>query len=414
MPSRPSYDSAERGAARIEHRAPTFPLSRPEEAASRVPPGRPTSPPGTLNPVQIAWLDVLRGVSAQLVIMEHISDAVFPGSLIGRLDFAHLGVAVFFLLSGFLITHTVLARAAAERFTLREFMISRLARIYAPLVPALLLVAALDALMLGSPHYLWRADYTLPTFLANLAMLQDFPLFQVLRRLGVPEQPWFINAFGSVRPIWTISIEWWIYVTVGLVAFALITQRWPWWLLPALAFAAIEPAYHAIGGPGNGLTMIWLFGALLAAGFRTPLLRERLAPRSRRGQGLLALAAIALALLAAGRLVYNEGRVYDLIFLMLLTCVMFAPVLGALRDGARAPGWMRLLGALAFHSYSLYLTHLTLVTLALATLSGRIPDGWLVLVMFLGANIFAMGFARVFEVPHAALRRALLRRLGPG
>ncbi len=41
---------------------------------------------------------------------------------------------------------------------------------------------------------------------AQAVSLQECPLFQILRPLGVPNQPWFFGPFGSGRPFWTISI----------------------------------------------------------------------------------------------------------------------------------------------------------------------------------------------------------------
>lgn len=29
-----------------------------------------------------------------------------------------------------------------------------------------------------------------------------------------------INPFGSARPVWTLSLEWWMYMIVGIVFFS--------------------------------------------------------------------------------------------------------------------------------------------------------------------------------------------------
>ncbi|HYF06827.1 MAG TPA: acyltransferase [Acetobacteraceae bacterium] len=362
-----------------------------------------------LNPLQAAWLDLLRGVAAQLVVVSHALSLAVSEFHLHRLS--HFGVAVFFILSGFLITHTILERHERQGFSLREFVISRFARIFTPFVPAILLVALLDAVMLRSPHYIWHADYTPGTAIANLLMLQDFPLFQVLRHLRVPEQPWFFGPFGSARPFWTISIEWWIYVTVGVIAAMALSRRVTPVLLGVLAFAAIEPAYHVIAGAGNGLTLAWLFGGLLALARRNPGVRRSFMPRTRQGQGLLTIAGIAALVLAAARLYYTGGHVYDLHFLMLAGCALFAPVFGAEWPRGGVPGWMAVLRHLAFHSYSLYLIHLTIVVLMLATLETLMPLPVLIALMLLVSNVAAAAFAFAFETRHRAVRDWLLRRL---
>lgn len=363
-----------------------------------------------LNPFQSLWLDMLRGVAAQFVVLAHAIEMVFPHRSLGSAEIGQFGVSVFFLLSGFLITQAILDRAAAGRFTLTEFMVSRFARIYAPLVPALLLVALLDAAMLDWPHYAWRQDYGLGTALANLAMLQDFPLFQVLRRLGVAEQPWFFGPFGSGRPLWTISIEWWIYVSVGIAAALALRRRVARWLLVVLAFALVEPAYHAIG---NQLTLFWILGGLLAVA-RHSQGAARFLPATPRGRGVMWVVAVGCLGLALARMAFKQWLVFDLAFMSLAAVALFAPVFGAERGSGRAGLVLRGLGATAWHSYSLYLIHFTLLALLLPALGG-VVSGWpLAAALVVAANLAALPFAWAFEMRHRRLRAWLLARLGGG
>lgn len=44
------------------------------------------------------------------------------------------------------------------------------------------------------------------TFIGNLLMLQNFPKFDLS-----------ITTFGSGRPLRTLSIEWWLYMSFGLI-----------------------------------------------------------------------------------------------------------------------------------------------------------------------------------------------------
>lgn len=361
-----------------------------------------------LNPFQSLWLDMLRGLAAQLVVLAHAIELVFPHRHLGSAEIGQFGLSVFFLLSGFLISQTILDRAAAGRFTLTEFMVSRFARIYAPLLPALLLIALLDAVMLDWPHYTWRQDYGWGTALANLAMLQDFPVFQVLRRAGVAEQPWFFGPFGSGRPLWTISIEWWIYVSVGIAAAMALGRRVPRGLAVLLILALIEPAYHAIG---NQLTLFWILGGLLAIARRSEG-AARFMPATARGRAVLWAVALGCAALALARMAFKQWLIFDLAFMALAAVAMFAPVFGAERGSGRAGAVMRGVGATAWHSYSLYLIHFTVLALLLPALGGMVGGWVLVLALMLAANAAALPFAAAFEMRHRALRAWLLARFG--
>lgn len=353
------------------------------------------------------YLDVVRGLAAQCVLVHHAAVYFLPNSPLPQLGLGAIGVLVFFLLSGFLITGSIAGRVAVGKFSLAEFSISRFSRIFTPYVPAILLVALLDHFTMHAAGYPYAADDAPSTAVANVFMLQDFPVFQILRRLHMPEQPWFFRPFGSGRQFWTVSIEWWIYIAAGLFTLLLLRRRAPAWPMRLLMlFAVIEPAYNLVGGPGNCLTLAWLFGAGANLLYR----------RWSAGARLLSWAKpawVAALALAATRLVFTHGEIYDAVFALLLTAVLFLPLLTW--EHAVRPLWTRLnLHGVAFHSYSLYLTHLPLLTWFYYMISPRFSTSLALVLVFVGCNAFAVPFARLFEVPHVHVRSFLLRLLGGG
>lgn len=369
-----------------------------------------------LNPVpafsrsQSAYLDLLRGTAAQLVLLHHAVGYCLPNSGLAELGGGALGVLTFFLLSGFLITDTIQSRLAARRFSLTEFLVSRFSRIYTPYIPAIGLVAVLDHFIVGSPAYEYAADYRWATAIANLFMLQDYPVFQILRRLHVPEQDWFFRTFGSGRQFWTVSIEWWIYLTVG-IATALMLRRPPQRLLwVLLAIVAVEPTYHLVAGPGDSLALAWLFGGAAS------LIRRRVVAGTGSRIALLLKARLVLIWfllfgLTVMRLLFTHGRIYDAVFALLLAGLLFVPLL--MPANSRPPAQTRRfrLGILSFHSYSLYLTHGSLILL-LVTRYGDAVLGWQGMALLaVACNLAAMAFALVFELPHRRVRRAILHGL---
>ncbi len=146
-------------------------------------------------------LDGLRGVAVALVVGYHLAPDALPGGF--------LGVDVFFVLSGFLITSLLLAEAGARRgIDLRTFYLRRLRR----LAPALLLLAAglaLYAWRWASPGELGRLrEHTLWTlgYLANWRYIADGTTYTEL-----------VAGESPLRHTWSLAIEEQFYVAVPLL-----------------------------------------------------------------------------------------------------------------------------------------------------------------------------------------------------
>ena len=152
-----------------------------------------------MNPV----FDAIRAAAAILVLIGHAL-SIYKGWPTWP---QQLGVVIFFLLSGYLISQTLHSRLRDPASTFTDYAIDRCSRIYSGFLPALLFVAALDYVMISNysvhPEILQR--FSVGAFFANLFMLQA---------------PAITLPFASAAPFWTVAIEFWIYIFVGLVAFA--------------------------------------------------------------------------------------------------------------------------------------------------------------------------------------------------
>src|ERR1044071_5164975 len=121
-----------------------------------------------LSSAQQVFLDAVRGGAALMVALGHAAHYLLPGSWMANGQLQGMGVALFFLISGFLISHSVLRRLGDVRYDFRAYFIDRFCRIYCALLPALLLVVLLDGAVHDAPSYAWRHDYT-PQALAGNA-----------------------------------------------------------------------------------------------------------------------------------------------------------------------------------------------------------------------------------------------------
>ena len=252
----------------------------------------------------------LRGVAVLAVLAVHAWPELLRGGFVG--------VDMFFVLSGWLITGLVLDEQAAGRFSLPGFYRRRALRLF----PALCLVLA---------FCLVCAPFTFPAaarsvgghvaagagFVSNLALLREAGYF---------------DAASETKPLlhlWSLAIEEQFYLLWPLVLIALRRHgRWLFAVLAALALASFA-LNVALTAPGAKAAFFLLptraWELLLGAG---------LAVLKRRGSGWPALDA------AAARFALRRG-VPDA--LAAGGALLVAAAFALLDRGARFPGWWALL-----------------------------------------------------------------------
>ena len=180
------------------------------EAVSAQPAGtepRPAEPLGGSGggrPRYLPALDGLRAVAVVAVIAYHL----------GRLGGGFLGVDVFFVLSGFLITRLLVAeRESTGRISLRSFWKRRVRR----LLPALLTV--LPVVMLVSKAWLpsWRLTGIRDDALAALFYVANW-------RFVASGQSYFTQGVGPspLRHTWSLGVEEQFYVLWPLLVLAAV------------------------------------------------------------------------------------------------------------------------------------------------------------------------------------------------
>lgn len=328
-------------------------------------------------------LDLMRFLSAQLVFWGHLGSFLGGPDFLfgGRWQVQNLGVVVFFLLSGFLILRTL------PRYSgFGPYFIDRFARIYLTLIPGLLLIAAMDWAIARNGDTSFAGARGLGTLLGNLFMLQDFTLLRALPSLD-------ITSFGSARPLWTLAVEWWLYMFVGWI-FLGPRRRW------ITALLAIVPIAFATFERGNALTLIWLLGGALA--FLPGL---KITRHHSRAAMLLALLMFVLRLMRSGDFYDLQAALYLAAFLALL-CLE-----------ARSASWfdrlsggtIRLVQTLSGASYALYILHYSVIVLLI---SSGLATQWVVLGSVILANGLAIAVYLLFDRHHRRLAGRLRQILG--
>ncbi len=307
-------------------------------------------------------LDAIRGAAALVVFLNHwryLFFADYPQlshpSLAAKVLYAvtglgHSAVMVFFILSGFFISSSVIRAWEQNRWQWSWYAEQRLTRLYVVLVPALILGAGWDLLgshlFSGTPIYLDGTDYqlmlkhpvaeldTARSWLGSLFFLQGIRT----------------TVFGSNGPLWSLSYEFWYYLLfpIGLLALSRKSA-----VATKAASAAAGLLILAFIGKGIALYfLIWLLGTFVC------LCRPPRVFAGKAAGGLFAL-LFAAALLAPRFKLLPNGLLSD--FLVALTFSGF--LLFLLNAKLSAPGilYTKAARSLSNISYSLYLLHVPLL-----------------------------------------------------
>ena len=347
-----------------------------------------------------AYLDLLRALAASLVLFEHAGDVFgvpvgFPAGLVG--------VGIFFILSGFLILQSSLARARRPGPYFTPYMIDRFARVFTAYVPALILVAAVNAVAdLG--HWGQGGLSTGPAaFVGNLLLLQNYPVFQAMHRMA--DTGFYIRPYNTAEPFWTIPIEFWIYVVFGLAFFGLMLRERLGLLWPAsLALVAVPVVvWNAAAGGGNGLSLVWLAGA--TGGYVWTNAWHRSPRKLQIGSAVLLMGLACLV----GRGWKTGWNFQDLGMAVCEVLVILGglSVLEGLRTLPRA--LRSACGFVASYSYSLYLIHNTILVVVWYLLP-KVPGA--IVIAIVAAHVAAFGLYLLFERHYRRVGAWLKQRAG--
>ncbi|MEK6396684.1 MAG: acyltransferase family protein [Terriglobus sp.] len=301
-------------------------------------------------------IDGLRAVAVLLVVLDHLRTRATGG---------YIGVDVFFVISGYLITGHILSDVRKGRFTLTDFYERRVRRILPALIVMLVAVTVAAWFLL------------LPTELFNfgrsvVATLLSASNFVFLHQAG------YFDAQSAVNPLlhtWSLAVEEQFYLVLPL----LILLMWRWlpnhlrlvfWIGTIASFIAAclwvsrSPSTAFFSSPLRAWELF--IGALLSQGWLMPELRQRV------WREIVAL--VGLLLIVVPAFLYTEHTTFPG-FSAFPPCFGAALLIAAGSHGDSLTGRMLSLRPVVFIgtiSYSLYLWHWPLIVL---TSYARIQPG---------------------------------------
>ena len=194
--------------------------------------------PQTLNQTNLPALTGIRAIAAAMVVLCHYSDAIvqllnLPPVAKPILTSGRMGVALFFILSGFILTHTYGTQLTSWK-AYRIYLAKRLARIYPLHLAVLISVIVLFTLI--SCFGFTPDAFSITPFLQALTLTQAW--------VYIGHYPW--NS-----PAWSISAEWFAYLSLPFIL-ALLTRTSPlyiigWVMLPLLVLTLLMQSPLAQG-----------------------------------------------------------------------------------------------------------------------------------------------------------------------
>lgn len=316
-------------------------------------------------------LNFIRAGAAQMVCVGHAVN--LSGG--GYTYLPNVGVMLFFILSGFVIAHTLSTKSASEDYGIAAFGIERFARIYVAFFPAIIIIAVADHVMefLGLP--LPGGPNDLNTLFGNLIMRQGHP------------SDWSVTTFGSAGHLKSIALELHIYFFVGAIFFLLKGRNVIGCAIVALMFSRFPLAYVASDhSTDHSLFVTWL------AGFAGYYVVRSMNPQ--REHTVLFSGAFVMAVWywARHRTFLND---YELSNLAPFAIGFFALVI--VTQGLRTiPASMaRAINFAADYSFSLFLLNMTVIKIVMtAPITSPISKAILAVLL---TNVLAIGFAVAFE-----------------
>lgn len=291
-------------------------------------------------------IDGLRGIAVAAVVLFHAFPGVMPGGFVG--------VDVFFVISGFLISSIVYEALARGTFSISDFYVRRVRRILPALVLVVLAVLAFGYFVLVRDEYVQLGKHVLSAalFVSNLTLYLESGYFD----LSSESKP--------LLHLWSLGIEEQFYLLWPLAVAFFWRRKWPVLLLVfslcALSFSANLLLVGRDPSAAFFLPVSRFWELMVGCGLAFVLRRTALSGVFAHACGWVGLALIAASIF------FFHGRMPFPGWVALVPVTGTALIIGA---GAKASPNRHLLAlrplvGLGLISYPLYLWHWPMLSYA--------------------------------------------------
>lgn len=158
------------------------------------------------------YLDIIRFIAAVLVLLYHSNFIELTSTAGPFSQYGHSAVIIFFVLSGFVIAYVT----DSKEKTVKDYTVSRLARIYSVAIPVVLVTPFLDL----------AGEAMNPAFYMDKTT-HDLWAIRAISSLLFLNEIWFVSimSFSNV-PYWSLCYEVWYYVLFAIMTFTSGKKRY--------------------------------------------------------------------------------------------------------------------------------------------------------------------------------------------
>jgi peptidoglycan/LPS O-acetylase OafA/YrhL len=284
-------------------------------------------------------VDGLRAFAVVVVLLFHAGFKYFSGGFIG--------VDVFFVISGYLITKILYDDCVAGRFSYLRFLSRRFFRLYPSLFTVLVLTFAAGFLLLSPEHFKALGESIIGSFfsVSNFVFLQNSGYFAAASETNPLLHTWSLGVEQQFYLVWPVLI--------------VLSFKFKQWAVPVMIFlvglgSLFISQVYAINAPSQAYFLPQFRGFEFAVGALIPW-AERIKPKANLCLELLLL--IGLAILVYCTLTYTNLTLFPGLH-ALVPCIGAALCIYA--GTARYLGYFlrnKIVVEIGLMSYSLYLVH---------------------------------------------------------
>jgi peptidoglycan/LPS O-acetylase OafA/YrhL len=201
-----------------------------------------------------------------------------------------------------------------------------------------------------------------------------------------------IGSLGSARPLWTVSIEWWIYILFGILLFFRKIKINP--LIIFIFVISFIVSFYNIGGRGSSLTIYWIIGVLLAILYNLTEVRLKISV-------FIPIFLFIISAFLYRIYVFQQYEMYDVGLAFLLFVILYLLINSPkeISNLFSSKLFSSVSKFLASFSYSLYLVHYSIIVIIRVYYKEDF-DYYAILFIFIICNISAYIFYLFFEKNH--------------